>query len=274
VLTRFKDTDNRFFVALEATEQDLLRYFGGGRVVRTHRRLPIVSLGQLTIAALILVIIAGLVMGDIRRPGASRGAAVASPALVPPLDIDLPPVAVPERPAIVELRGGDRASRYQPRATRSTASLGSIRDVQRRPTPSRWVSPLRSTKITSCYGPRWGRMHEGVDFNGEIGDVIHAVGPGVIRQVGWRYGGLGNTVIVDHGRYLTVYAHASRTTVRVGQHVIAGDVIARVGTTGNVTGSHLHLIVSNGNVLANLWNTVINPTPWLRGHGVPVGRCR
>lgn len=274
MLTRF-NVERDFFAALDPSERDLLEYFGGGREVRAHRRRPPLSTEKVLLITLTLLTLISTVVGDVRRLQVSRAAVAAAPTTIPPLATEPSQVVVPERPAIVEPRGGDRASRSRHRVERRAGVRGSVRDVARRaPAKSTpWVTPLRTTRVTSCYGPRWGRAHEGIDFDGETGDVIRSVGPGVVVQAGWRYSGIGNSVIVDHGQYLTVYAHASRVTARVGQRINGGTVIAYVGTTGNVTGSHLHLAVANGGTLARTWNTLINPAPWLRAKGISVGRC-
>ena len=84
------------------------------------------------------------------------------------------------------------------------------------------------------------RPHEGIDVTAEMGTPILAPGAGRVIQAGWTTG-YGNTVKLDHGYgIVTIYAHASRVTVRVGQRVRRGDVIANVGRTGLAVGPHLH----------------------------------
>jgi len=221
--------------------------------------------------AAVAALFASVLTVDTSRAAPDTG----QPAVVAPSVPATPPPATEGGPSaatngvdVVELRGGPLTARvgYRTRASRGTARAT---DVQ-----SRWVGPLLRTRMTSCYGPRWGRTHEGVDYDGETGDVIRSVGPGVVVQAGWRYSGLGNSVVVDHGRWLTIYGHASRVTAHVGQRVRGGTPIARVGATGHVTGSHLHLALSNGGDLGSVWDTLVNPAPWLRDHRVPVGDCR
>jgi murein DD-endopeptidase MepM/ murein hydrolase activator NlpD len=85
------------------------------------------------------------------------------------------------------------------------------------------------------------RPHQGIDIAAPVGEPILAPAKGTIVFAGWRSGGYGNTVEIDHGYgYLTRFAHASRVLVRAGQTVERGQTIAEVGATGLVTGPHLH----------------------------------
>lgn len=100
-----------------------------------------------------------------------------------------------------------------------------------------------NTRITSYYGPRWGRIHEGLDFAAPMGSPIRVVSSGRVVYSGWS-GGYGYVVIVEHQKGLrTLYAHNSKLLVNVGESVGKGEVIARSGNTGNSTGPHLHFEV-------------------------------
>lgn len=96
--------------------------------------------------------------------------------------------------------------------------------------------------ITSPFGPRWGRMHTGIDVAVPTGRVIGAAGPGRVTYAGWM-GGYGNTVMVDHGTLTTLYAHQSRIAVQSGSVLRRGQTLGYVGSTGNSTGPHLHFEV-------------------------------
>jgi murein DD-endopeptidase MepM/ murein hydrolase activator NlpD len=97
--------------------------------------------------------------------------------------------------------------------------------------------------ISSGFGMREGRPHEGVDIAAQEGDPVRAVRAGVVIFAGER-GTYGLTVIVDHGGGLSsLYAHNSAILVEEGQQVEEGQLIARVGATGRSTGPHLHLEV-------------------------------
>ncbi len=96
--------------------------------------------------------------------------------------------------------------------------------------------------VTSGFGWRWGRMHEGIDIAASTGTSIRAVAAGTVIFAGYM-GGYGNLVIVDHGNGLsTAYAHQSAIYVGSGS-VSQGTVIGAVGSTGNSTGPHLHFEV-------------------------------
>lgn len=114
--------------------------------------------------------------------------------------------------------------------------------------------PTASPVLTSSYGYRrdpfngHAAFHAGVDFPGNYGQTILAAAAGRVVYVGGRQG-YGNVVEIDHGHgILTRYAHLSRFGVRPGAQVARGDVIARMGSTGRSTGTHLHFEVRvNGN---------------------------
>jgi murein DD-endopeptidase MepM/ murein hydrolase activator NlpD len=102
--------------------------------------------------------------------------------------------------------------------------------------------------VTSPFGWRWGRMHQGIDIGVPYGTPIHAAAGGVVIYCGWEEG-YGNFVVLDHGGNLaTAYGHQSSIAVTCGQQVNQGDVIGYVGCTGHCTGPHLHFEVRvNGN---------------------------
>lgn len=105
--------------------------------------------------------------------------------------------------------------------------------------------PVQRRIITSGYGwrkdPFFGgnEFHKGIDIRANY-EWVRASKYGRVSFTGWL-GGYGNTVVVTHpGGYRTLYGHLSRITVRRGQHVKQGQIIARSGNTGNSTGPHLH----------------------------------
>jgi murein DD-endopeptidase MepM/ murein hydrolase activator NlpD len=100
-----------------------------------------------------------------------------------------------------------------------------------------------SGPVTSGFGVRWGRMHEGIDIAVGQGTPVHAAAAGTIIYAGWM-DGYGNLVVVDHGNGLsTAYGHNSTLASSVGQAVAAGQVIAYSGSTGHSTGPHVHFEV-------------------------------
>jgi len=97
--------------------------------------------------------------------------------------------------------------------------------------------------VSSPFGPRWGRMHQGLDIAAPVGRPVRASKAGVAVTVEAQ-SGYGNLVIIDHGTGETTrYAHLSRSLVVPGQPVAAGQAIAEVGNTGRSTGPHLHFEV-------------------------------
>lgn len=108
----------------------------------------------------------------------------------------------------------------------------------------RW--PVKGT-ITSPFGRRGSRMHDGIDIAAKRGTPIHAAAAGVVVYSDRRLSGYGRMVIIRHSNDMfTAYAHNQRNLVRKGDHVKAGEVIARMGSTGRATGPHLHFEVRRG----------------------------
>ncbi len=96
-------------------------------------------------------------------------------------------------------------------------------------------------RVTSKYGPRRRRIHQGTDIDLETGDPIYATFDGRVRHTTYIARGYGNLIIIRHDNGLeTFYAHLSETNVKPGDWVTAGQVIGKGGNTGRSTGSHLH----------------------------------
>ena len=104
-----------------------------------------------------------------------------------------------------------------------------------------------SGSVTSGFGPRWGRQHEGIDIANGSGTAIVASRGGTVIQAG-SYGGYGNLVLIAHsGGFVTAYAHLSSIAVSQGQSVSTGTFLGGMGCTGSCTGTHLHFeIRANG----------------------------
>lgn len=95
--------------------------------------------------------------------------------------------------------------------------------------------------VTSKFGPRWGRNHNGIDLNLNTGDPVYAAFDGKVRMCQYDRGGYGYYVVIRHHNGLeTVYGHLSNFLVRENQNVKAGDPIGLGGSTGRSTGPHLH----------------------------------
>ncbi|WP_100447964.1 M23 family metallopeptidase [Glycomyces xiaoerkulensis] len=103
-----------------------------------------------------------------------------------------------------------------------------------------WTPMLDRIDITSLFGPRWGRNHNGVDFAAPTGTPVYAAFPGTVTHAGWE-SGFGNLVVIDHGDGVeTYYAHNSEILVSQGQRVEAGEHVSDAGNTGFSFGPHLH----------------------------------
>ncbi len=99
-------------------------------------------------------------------------------------------------------------------------------------------------QMSSKFGDRHGRNHDGIDIRAKSGTPVHAAEAGRVIHSGRGLGDYGKVVIVKHaGRYSTVYAHNRKNRVRKGDFVEKGQVIAEVGKTGNASGPHVHFEV-------------------------------
>ena len=104
-----------------------------------------------------------------------------------------------------------------------------------------FVMPTTNTKITSKFGPRRRRLHNGIDVKVYIGDTIRSAFSGKVRMVKYERRGYGKYVVIRHENGLeTIYGHLSKQLVNEDQYVEAGEVIGLGGNTGRSTGSHLH----------------------------------
>ncbi|MGY1682649.1 peptidoglycan DD-metalloendopeptidase family protein [Geodermatophilus sp. SYSU D01176] len=152
----------------------------------------------------------------------------------------------------------DAAAAWQAQQAQQQQALASASGTSGMPTAGR---------VTSCYGPRWGTMHQGIDIAAPIGTPIYVPEDGVVLQAG-PASGFGQAVYVQHGDgQITLYGHVNQFFVSAGQVVQAGDHIADVGNKGQSTGPHLHFEVHQGGLYASR----VNPMPWLQSHGISLG---
>jgi murein DD-endopeptidase MepM/ murein hydrolase activator NlpD len=125
-------------------------------------------------------------------------------------------------------------------ASRIQSSQSSSVPVQ--PSSSGFIWPV-SGPVTSPFGWRWGRMHEGIDIAVPAGTPVHAAASGRVIYAGWM-GGYGNLVVIDHGGGMaTAYGHNTSIVVGTGSGVSQGQVVAYSGSTGHSTGPHVHFEV-------------------------------
>jgi murein DD-endopeptidase MepM/ murein hydrolase activator NlpD len=131
------------------------------------------------------------------------------------------------------LRAASRQLSAQLQATASTTSDST-------PSASGLIWPV-SGPVTSGFGWRWGRMHEGIDIGAPYGAGVVASASGTVIHAGWM-GGYGNLVVIDHGGGLsTAYAHLS--SIVAGGSVGQGQTVGYIGCTGHCFGAHLHFEV-------------------------------
>jgi len=111
--------------------------------------------------------------------------------------------------------------------------------------------------VTSKFGRRGSRMHDGIDIGAKEGTRVYAAAAGEVVYANSRLSGYGKLIIIRHGKNLfTAYGHNRRMLVRKGAKVRSGDVIAQVGHTGRASGPHLHFEVRQG-------STPVNPIAYL-----------
>ena len=140
---------------------------------------------------------------------------------------------------IDSLRAASAALTDRIRAAQANRSSGTPSST---PSSAGLIWPA-SGPVTSSFGWRWGRMHEGIDIGASYGSAIRAAASGTVIYCGWE-SGYGNLTVIDHGGNLaTAYGHQSSIAVACGQQVTQGQVIGYVGSTGHSTGPHLHFEV-------------------------------
>jgi murein DD-endopeptidase MepM/ murein hydrolase activator NlpD len=159
-----------------------------------------------------------------------------------------------ERDAAREASEAASAARSAPSAS---SGAGSGSGSASTPAASGGYAWPMCAPVTSEYGPRWGRVHRGIDQGASTGTPIGAAKAGTVIFAGWQ-GGYGNLTLIDHGGAVTAYAHQTRFAVGQGTRVSQGQTIGYVGSTGNSTGPHLHLEIRiNG--------SAVNPRQYLSG---------
>lgn len=162
---------------------------------------------------------------------------------------DVHALRVGQRLTIPSPRRGTRSTRAGGRSPGARAgarsrnaeeyALNTARETAFRQAALQFVWPARG-KLSSGFGMRKGKPHEGIDIAGPTGSTIRAAEAGKVITSG-RLGGYGKVVVLKHsGDYRSVYAHASKLLVTKGQFVEKGQKIAEVGSTGRSTGPHLH----------------------------------
>lgn len=204
------------------------------------------------------MVLAGLVAGGLTASTAfapePSATVIAAPAAAPTTtvaEVVLVPVEAAEPAPVV-----DDADLVEWRYRRSLPVVAARSTT----TPGSLVRPAQGAR-TGWFGERRrSHRHVGIDFDGDTGDPVVSAGSGTVTHAGQApdgYGGYGRMVLVDHGDGVTtLYAHLSRVAVTVGTKVQAGQYLGAIGTTGAVTGSHLHFEVRVG-------GRPVDPADWL-----------
>lgn len=130
---------------------------------------------------------------------------------------------------------------------------------------NQWVLPVTGYRLTGRFGQRsslWSTIHTGLDFAGPSGTTIVSIAGGTVKSAGYE-GAYGNRTVITLLDGTDIwYCHQSRIVVKPGETVGPGQTIGYTGSTGNVTGPHLHLEVHpNG-------GGAVDPEPALIAHGV------
>jgi murein DD-endopeptidase MepM/ murein hydrolase activator NlpD len=151
----------------------------------------------------------------------------------------------------------DRANRSTDR-TSAAATANAAADV--------WRLPMTSYSLASApFGERAGALKRGADLMAPVGTALYASHAGTVTLARW-YGGYGFTVIVDIGNGVQlVYGHSSALTVREGQHVASGQLVALSGNTGYSFAPHVHFEVRVNGVSTD-------PSTYLLDHGVDIAK--
>jgi murein DD-endopeptidase MepM/ murein hydrolase activator NlpD len=125
------------------------------------------------------------------------------------------------------------------------------------PPPERSPEATFAWPLCGWLSQGFSSRHRAIDVATAWGAPIYAAGDGVVVRAGWLYTGYGFSVIINHDHGLqTLYSHMTNPTVQVGDHVVRGQQIGEVGSTGNSTGPHVHFEVRKNHVR-------VNPLPYL-----------
>lgn len=142
------------------------------------------------------------------------------------------------------------------------------------------TTPVYGARISSTFGMRFhpilgfNKMHTGIDFAAPIGTPIQAAGDGVVQDAKW-WGGYGRWVRISHNKdWDTGYGHMSAIAVSPGQHVVQGQIIGYVGSTGRSTGPHLHFEVWHDHVAIDPKSAKVPDSNMLQGGDLIAFRAR
>jgi len=135
----------------------------------------------------------------------------------------------------------------------------------------KWILPIPkgTFRVSSCFAPRWGSFHYGLDMAAPAGTPFYAAGDGVVIEAG-PMSGYGNVIMIQHADgTVTVYGHEEKILVDKGERVKAGQLIGLVGNLGQSTGYHLHFEIRLGGETGEKQD----PVDWLAERGIYVTGC-
>jgi murein DD-endopeptidase MepM/ murein hydrolase activator NlpD len=161
------------------------------------------------------------------------------------------------------LQGRVEAQASASRAARRKAADAAAARAKAQKEGKRWVRAIRTGRITSPFGPRWGKTHDGLDIGASTGTPLYAMSKGTVILSDNVFS-FGNKVEIRYwDGTVSWYGHMSRRDVRTGDTVMPGEQVGLVGNTGESFGSHLHIeIHPNGG------DNPIDPYPWLVRKGL------
>jgi murein DD-endopeptidase MepM/ murein hydrolase activator NlpD len=211
----------------------------------------------------------------------ATGATVTAGAATPPtLDLDTNQSAMARTEQVADEAMSTDLSQRRSAASMQTAALQGRVEEQARATRAakrkaaaeakaaregkRWVRPIPVWNVTSDFGWRWGKTHDGIDLGASTGTPLYAMSKGVV--IGSFYdSSFGNKVEIKYwDGSISWYAHMSKRIAQKGDEVMPGELVGLVGNTGHSFGSHLHLELQK--TTAN--DSPIDPVAWLKRHGL------
>ena len=157
-----------------------------------------------------------------------------------------------------------RAARAAKRKAAAAAQERAKARAQAERQAKKWVRPVGIWHVTSGFGWRWGKTHDGIDLGAPTGTPLHAMSTGTVLKAGWEDSFGYKVEILYWDGSVSWYAHMSRIDVVEGQQLVPGTQVGLVGNTGHSFGSHLHLEIQ----AAPTGDNPMDPVPWLRGHGL------
>ena len=164
------------------------------------------------------------------------------------------------------LQGRVEAQQRATRAAKRKAADAAAARAKAERESKRWVKAIRAGRLTSPFGPRWGKTHDGLDVGAPTGTPLYAMSKGTVILSDTVFS-FGNKVEIRYwDGTVSWYGHLSRRDVQTGDTVMPGEQVGLVGNTGHSFGSHLHIeIHPTGG------DNPINPAPWLKAKGIMVG---